>query len=616
MSHGHRFDVAINGAEYLVDYGQYRRRTVPAQREQRDMSTDVGEHTLSTAGQWVRSETDWSHGAGQTVYDAADSDRARFSSSKNIDVFTKGQISLCKAIETKSTGTNSNLYARTVNGTVFYFSDGQYLKYGSPDAASPTFSSSDQGAAITDWTSDGTSLYSATGSAVVKATVSSTTAGATIGAFAADIIEFANGRLLAADGTRLVELGSAGGISGSALDETLPGTCVAIKGGPQAIYVATNMAGQGVLCATTLSTADGSLSYPVTAGVLPVGETFSGPFSMDTFGEIIIVATSKGVRFGVINQNDTRSVTFGPVIDTGGAASGVRISGQYAYWGCANGDTYKADLTVFVDTLVPAYSRFLAFDSSSYGVVDSLEIVNNKLFFTDSSGELYGEDYTGDLSTDGELNVGTITYSTVANKLIRAVSGRFATEQSGAGTPTDYRATADYSSGLGFRGGISEVTGTATVTLTSPTNVETTMTLPATGETTYAPAGGDVSGEVFEAKIVLTRDTTTTTSGPILHRWSLDARPQPERIEEILAPLVLQGRVMTSSGAGAPVGYDTHDAYNALLSLVTSAKVVTYEEGERSSDVSVEDLELQPVRFSDDGNWWEGTCLVRLLTIP
>jgi hypothetical protein len=73
---------------------------------------------------------------------------------------------------------------------------------------------------------------------------------------------------------------------------------------------------------------------------------------------------------------------------------------------------------------------------------------------------------------------------------------------------------------------------------------------------------------------------------------------------------------MTSSGAGAPVGYDTHDAYNALLSLVTSAKVVTYEEGERSSDVSVEDLELQPVRFSDDGNWWEGTCLVRLLTIP
>ena len=615
MPHGHRFDVAINGTEYMVDYDQYRRRTVPAQREQRDMSTDVGEHTLSTAGQWVRSQTDWSHGAGQTFYDAADSDRKRFLSSKNIDVFTKGQISLCKAIETKLTGTNSNLYARTVNGSVFYFSDGQYLKYGSPDAASPTFASSDQGAAITDWTSDGTSLYSATGAAVVKATVSSATAGATIGSFAADIIEFANGRLLAADGTRLVELDSAGGVSGSALDDTLPGTCVAIKGGPQAIYVAANAAGQGVLCATTLS-ATGSLSFPVTAGILPLGETFSGPFSIDTFGELIVVATSKGVRFGVINQNDTRSVTFGPVIDTGGAAHSVRISGQYAYWGCANGDTYKADLTVFVDTLVPAYSRFLAFDSSSYGVVDSVELFNGKLFFTDSNGELYGEDYTGDLSTDAELNVGTITYGTVANKIVRSLSGRFASEQNTAGTATDYRTATGYASGLGFRGGIAEVTGTATVALTNPANTETIVVLASSGDTAYVPAGGDTSGEVFEAKIVLTRDTTTTTSGPILHRWSLNARPQPERVEEIIAPLVLQGRVMTSSGAGAPVGYDAHDAYIALLSLVTTATVVTYEEGERSSSVSVEDLELQPVRFSDDGNWWEGSCLVRLLTVP
>ena len=81
MAYSQAFDVAINGNTYLIDYDNYRRRTVAAQREQRDTSADVGEQTLSSAGQWVRSITDWSRGAGQTHYDLVDSDRARFNSS-------------------------------------------------------------------------------------------------------------------------------------------------------------------------------------------------------------------------------------------------------------------------------------------------------------------------------------------------------------------------------------------------------------------------------------------------------------------------------------------------------------------------------------------------------
>ena len=67
-----KYDISINGRGYMVDYTNYRRRTIPAQKEQRDTSEDVGENTLSNVGQWVRSQSDWSRGAGQEFFDLND----------------------------------------------------------------------------------------------------------------------------------------------------------------------------------------------------------------------------------------------------------------------------------------------------------------------------------------------------------------------------------------------------------------------------------------------------------------------------------------------------------------------------------------------------------------
>ena len=47
-----------------------------------------------------------------------------------------------------------------------------------------------------------------------------------------------------------------------------------------------------------------------------------------------------------------------------------------------------------------------------------------------------------------------------------------------------------------------------------------------------------------------------------------------------------------------------------------SGGCVKYKEGDRSENVTVERLEMQTERLSDDGIWWEGTLLVRLLTVP
>jgi hypothetical protein len=400
----------------------------------------------------------------------------------------------------------------------------------------------------------------------------------------------------------------------------LAGTCVGIKGGPQSIYAAFNQNGQGVLYTIGISATDGSLTYPVPAAVLPVGETFNGPFGMDTFGSVIGVATSAGFRLGAISPNDNQSVTFGPVIDVGGAVYSVRISGRFVYWGTKNGDTYKGDLSTFIETLVPAYSRFVAWDSDTKGNVQSLEVVDGKVFFTDSLGELYGESYAGTKSATGEISMGVVTYGTIAPKVIRSAAARFSKANMAPGTgDIDYRNTGyDYAaSGTNYRGTTPVSPGSLTVRITDDENISTDIALSAaTTEAAFAPTNADVSNEALTLALILTRDTTDATTGPVVQRWSLNARPQPSRLEEIVAPLLLHGRVSTNHGAGAAVGYDSQDEYLALRAMAMTAQTVIFQEGERTENVTVEDLELAPIRYSDDGSWWEGTCLVRLITVP
>ena len=65
MAHAaERLPVTIDGRSYLVDTEGYSRTTVQTLREQRDTSSEAGEQRLNTQF-WVRSQTDWSRGAGQ-----------------------------------------------------------------------------------------------------------------------------------------------------------------------------------------------------------------------------------------------------------------------------------------------------------------------------------------------------------------------------------------------------------------------------------------------------------------------------------------------------------------------------------------------------------------------
>ena len=120
MAHAaERLPVTIDGRSYLIETEGYSRTTVPTLREQRDTSGEAGEQRLNTQF-WVRSQTDWSYGAGQEYFDNDDSDRRRFFASSGIDPWTKGQVSLLPICEDKGNTGNDVIMKVFTSGSTEY----------------------------------------------------------------------------------------------------------------------------------------------------------------------------------------------------------------------------------------------------------------------------------------------------------------------------------------------------------------------------------------------------------------------------------------------------------------------------------------------------------------
>lgn len=107
-----RLPVSVNGHNFLAD--PPLRRTIPVAREQADTSTEAGEQSLNRGSLWRRSQESWHHGAGQDFLDGRQGDEPtdphRFRSSKGLDIWTKGQVSLLHPTLKVYSTTGTNLY--------------------------------------------------------------------------------------------------------------------------------------------------------------------------------------------------------------------------------------------------------------------------------------------------------------------------------------------------------------------------------------------------------------------------------------------------------------------------------------------------------------------------
>jgi hypothetical protein len=104
------YDVAVGGLPFFYainDERPYIRQTAPFNKEQQDTSAEPGEQSLT--GWWLRSQSSFHNGTGIKFYDpsAGESVSHRFTDSDNVDVWTKGQVTLLK--ETTNT-VSSGIY--------------------------------------------------------------------------------------------------------------------------------------------------------------------------------------------------------------------------------------------------------------------------------------------------------------------------------------------------------------------------------------------------------------------------------------------------------------------------------------------------------------------------
>ena len=634
--------VELNGISYLVDTAAYRRTTVPVSRQQRDNSKEPGENTLDTTGAWVRSQTDWSYGAGQLYLDNEDSDRRRFYSSTGIDIWTRGQITLLPTAETPGALPATSFIAGEIlvdrvvqssTGTEFlYCANGLTLSYTSdPLSGSPTWAIAfTSTTTITGFTSDGQYIYvSSTGATLPERLTIGTATGSWPGtAEDVNLISVAAGRLIGTKDNSIYELDAAGAKVSSSLDYSLPlanSEWVDIEACPNGIYAAANTDHTGTVYYIDVSTTDSTLVTPVIAGSLPRNESINAILS---YGPILCLATSQGFRTALVDVQ-SGGLTIGPVIDTGGEAYSLEADGRFVWWGTAYGTLYRADLTRFTDTLVPAYASDLvsSVSATATDLVGSMTRVNNagtpKMFFgvkkAATAAVLQNESKTGIKLATGSLIAGEITWSTVVPKLLR--SGIIDLDRSQfENLTTAYRTATAYNDSdntYNLGPATSVAAGEIRLTATNNANVSATLLDMATQvPQTFVFSDGIDTAISFDLTATLLRAVSDTTVAPILHDWQLTAIAVPRRIDEILIPIVLRRSILTARNAGAPANFVAGNTFSALRTLMENGTAVTYIEGTRNDTVTVERLEMQPERLSDDGSWWEGTLLARLLTVP
>lgn len=441
------YDIAIGGLPFILATNNerpYGRRTAPFKKDQFDSTNEPGEQSLT--GWWIRSQMSFHGGAGINFFDPATNDENghyRFASSRNLDVWTKGQVTLLK--ETANmTGVTTGIYK------VLSIIDGSTNKILGWTPANTT---------IKNYTADGTAV---TYSSVVTAGLDTATlAIATDGAhlFVADndhiytgeidtptsgyleyyntgservVLAWVKQRLVGCIGASVYELTAAKG-SSHALPTpvyTHPNadwnwTSVSESG--SAIYAAGYLGGNSAIYKFTLSTAGAmpTLTSGVIAAQLPIGEIVN---KIEYYLGYLMIGTNKGVRAAEISDQDG-SIEYGPlIIEESNGVYDFAFRDKYV-WATGSVDgyagLYRIDLGTELEPLRFAYATDAYLDGVT-GYATTVDFVGNtnQIAFTTSGSNGIAIQSTTTLSTSGYLTTGNIRYSTLEPKNFKRLLAR------------------------------------------------------------------------------------------------------------------------------------------------------------------------------------------------
>jgi hypothetical protein len=586
------FPVAINGRPYMVDIkaNAFNRQYDARVRDSVDQSTEPGEGALNPQGLWRRSQSSWHYGAGQQYSDTADAEAYRFYTSKGVDPWTKGRLSLLRDTTNVYPTSGTNLYAVTADGRL-YGTDGQNVKY-TTDFVTVTTVTGTKTSNLYSITSDGYNVfYSYDNGDIDQTNAGISTSSAYITGIEAGILAYVRGRLMVAgqgvDKRKIWNITTAAGSSANNPTAlyTHPNTnwtWVGFAAGQTHIYAAGYAGNTSIIYKTQIKADGTALDIPTAAAELPLGEIVRSIYGYLGY---IILGTTTGFRF--CSTDTDGNLTVGPLVETGASVGAMAGIGKYVYFAWSNFDSTstgigRMDISVFISPNQPAYATDLM--ATAQGTVQAIHEFQNDVLFTVSGVGVF-QPHATNLVSSGYLRSGIYRWGVPDAKFIPKL---------------DLRCL--------------PLSGSVTISVASDggdfQDFATFSTLNAKEKTFDG-----LEDKVFEAeiKVTLARSSGGTT-GPTLTRWMARAYAAPLRSQIFSVPLIMHHKL---SIGGREYWQDVDAELAYLRDLVETPRVVTYQENEETFAVVVENVQMQIAQLvnAHRANDFEGTAIVVMRSV-
>lgn len=454
------YDTAIGGMPFIYainDGSPYIRQTAPFRKEQFDNQTEPGEQSLT--GWWIRSQSSFHGGAGINFFDPTGGEpnfAYRFTDSKGVNVWTKGQVTLLNSSTTShitTTPVQSNgralqslrsiqwtLSGTTYNGVLLH--DGYDLDKIDSNGNETDFVNYNSGAddkvyAVCD---DGTNAYWVTndtgpsgklevnkkplaGNASTATTTLFTAAGITV---TNACMEYVKERIVLCANNKVYEFAPSASSLPTAVythgDDDHLFTSITASG--PAIYIAGFSGIQSNIYKFTLTTTTGSmpsLTSAITAAEMPVGEVVHKIYYYLGY---MLIGTSKGVRVAQVNDQDG-SLAYGPLIFETSQPVYDFAARDHFIWCAAGVDSdpgvYRIDLSTEIEPLRFAYAKDLYFDTATTYKTTSCAFLGNtdRLAYSTEAGSQTA--VTNKAATSNVVTLTASGHGLVAGDIIYAI---------------------------------------------------------------------------------------------------------------------------------------------------------------------------------------------------
>lgn len=597
-----KFDVAVGGMPFIMtvtDNTPYKRQTAPFRTERYDTERDPGEHTLQGSGYWIRSQSSWHYGDGIQYTEPQEGNdnevRFRFRDSVGVDVWTPGQVSLlhqmdqvlalsggCKVVTGTDSGGNNVLFAADLSTSP---TTSIYKITSSGTTSAFTARTAIGSAQILAYATDGRYLLVCTAGDIYDIDTTTGTVHAhwhnNKGTIASVILKYVKSRFIAGitltDGTTgLYELnlgtthgGTAINISGvTAINgsTTMPTgwTWTDITEARNAIYASGKIGDQSSVFKLNVDST-GALGTITTTAIMPRGETISALFGY--LGTYVMIGTNKGVRVATSDTNG--DIQYGPlVIKTSNPVYSFDARDSYVWAGVTNGvgehsGTYRINLAqplTLAGYSTPISTGLYAkaadvYAEETYGTVNSVSIFNNdRVAIAISGSGIWFESANGTLIQDGYFRTGRIRFSTLENKAWKRL--RVRTPDAATGTIDVLRV-------------VEGQPDEAFVTIPEGTVQSYDYDL----ATVFTDVTPDAS-----FKFLLSRNSTTPTTGAVIVGYGVKALPTPTRARVIQVPLFCFDK--ETDKLGNMIGYEGYarDRLGQLETLEGAGQTVILQD--------------------------------------